>query len=413
MSGKKLSKNIIIYGLSNGLKSLVPFIMLPILTSYISAEGVGILSLIETSILFLSPFILLNLEAGIGVEYFKSDKINLSKYLTNGVLLSLISFSVVFVLFFFGKSFIEQVLDIPSEIVLLLPIFVLLRLIPTIVLVVFQAQQKAMNYLFFSVFQTIIDFGLSALFILILSHGYFGRLEGTYIAFFIATIMGVGILIKMDYFNLTFDQKKIKDVLQFGLPLIPHAIGGTIIAMSDRYFISFYDGNSQVGYYTVAYQIGALMLLFSRSVNQAWSPILYALLGDKNFKQIETFTSILFFTFIVVGLGVFLLSDLIFDLLINPTFYDAKPYFPWLLLGFIFQSLYFLFANFIFYSKKTTILATITFSGALLNLLLNYFLIKRLGVIGVAYSTAITWFLFLIATFLVAKFKIYRIEKFS
>lgn len=410
MSGKKLSKNIIIYGLSNGLKSLVPFVMLPILTTHISAEGVGLLSLVETSILFLTPIIFLNLEAGIGVEYFKLDTKNLAKYISNGVLLSFGIFLISQAIFFISQDLISQTFGLPGYLVLLLPIFVILRLIPTILLVIFQAKQKSVNYLFYSLSQTVFDFTLSALFIIYWKLGYQGRLQGTYIAFFIASIIGIIYIYKLGYIDFSISSKSIQRIIRFGVPLIPHAIGGTIIAMSDRYFVSIFSGNSEVGLYTVAYQIGALMLLFSLSVNQAWSPMLYDLLNKKDLKSVQKFTSILFILFLVIGVIVYFSTNLIFELLIDPSFYSAKTYVPFLLLGFIFQSIYFLFANFIFYSKKTQVLASITFSGAILNLILNYFFIKSYGVIGVAYSTAITWFLFMLATIIIVKLKFYKVD---
>ena len=407
MSGKKLSKNIIVYGLSNGLKSLVPFIMIPILTNYISSDEMGLLSLIETTILFLTPFIILNLDAGTSVEYFKSTKPDLAKFISNGLVLSFISFIVISLIFFFLKDFISEVLVIPSTLILLLPIFVLLRLIPTITLILFQAKQQPVSYLFFSVFQTIFDFSLSTLFIIILSHGYLGRLEGTYIAFFIATLIGIYIVHKMGYFNFRISKVQLQRVLTFGIPLIPHAVGATLLAMSDRYFISYFEGNSYVGLYTVSYQIGALMLLFSRSVNQAWSPMLFDLLKNKNYQKAKLFTGFLFGIFLLIGVMIYFSSGLLFHYFVNPSFFEAKLYFGALLLGFVFQSLYMLFANFIFFSKRTKTLAIITFVSTILNLFLNYILIKEQGVIGVAYATAITWFIYFLTTFLVVKMKIY------
>ena len=407
MSGKKLSKNIIIYGLSNGLKSLVPFIMLPILTSYISAEGYGLLSIIETSILFLTPFILLNVESGASVEYHKSSKNEVRKYISNGIIIALGSFIAVFILFYFTRNLIGDFLEIPPSTILLLPIFVILRLIPSMVLILFQAQQKAFSYLTFSLLQTVVDFGLSALFVMHLLYGFMGRLEGTYGAFFLFTIIGAVVINKMGYLKLSVSVSKMKEVLSFGLPLIPHVIGATIIALSDRFFISHYQGAEEVGFYTVSYQIGAILLLFSRSVNQAWGPMLYGLIKTKDFKTIEKITAWLFMTFIGVCGLVYISSDFIFEILIDPSFFSAKNYFPFLLLGFLFQSLYFLFTNFIFYQKRTEILATITFSCAVINLVLNYILINKYGVIGVAIATAITWFLYFLTTFLVVKVNIY------
>lgn len=402
---KKLSKDILIYGISNGLQSLVPFFMLPILTSAISAEGYGLLSLIETSVLFLIPFIMLNLEAGILVEFYKVEKKELNIYITNGILISLSSFLIISILFFITHNFIAKILAIPPELILLLPILVILRLIPTIVLVLYQAEQSAIKYLTFSISQTIVDFSLSVFFVMVIKYGYVGRLSSIYLAFFLFTIIGIFVLYKRKYINYTFSKRKIVEILKFGVPLIPHTIGGIIIIMSGRYFISYFKGNSLVGLYTVAYQIGGLVLLFSRSVNQAWSPILFNLLKEKKIDNAFKITKILFVLFILVCGVVFLSSNFLFNILVNKSYIGAKEYFPFLLLGFLFQSLYFLFANFIFYSKKTEFLAMITFSGALLNLILNYILIKIYGVIGIAYSNAITWFFFLLLVFMVFKRK--------
>ena len=406
MSVKKLSKNIIIYGLSNGLKSLVPFIMMPILTTYISAEGYGLLSIIETSLLFITPFIILNLEGFVSVQFFKSSKEELKNYIGNGIFLSLASFVVTFILFYLFKDFLSSALEISPNLLLLLPVFVVLKLVPTIVLVLYQAQQKAISYFAFSITQTLVDFGLSTLFIMLLLRGYEGRLEGIYLAFFIFNIIGAFLLYRMGYLSFSLSKEKMKSILDFGTPLIPHAIGGTIIALSDRYFVTYFEGYAQTGFYTAAYQIGAIMLLFSRSVNQAWTPMLYDLIKKKSFDQIAKFTATLFLTFALVGLATYLLSDTLFEYMVDPSYYNAKEYFPLLLLGFVLQSFYFLYSGFIFYAKRTKLLASITFTGAIVNLSLNYILIQNMGVIGVAYATVITWGVFLIATFIAYQFSI-------
>ena len=406
MSGKKLSKNIVIYGLSNGLKSLVPFIMLPLLTGYISASEYGTLSIIETTLLFLTPFIILNFDGFLSVEYFKSNKEELSQYISNGVFLTLLAFLFTFILFFIVQTPLSAVLSISTSILLVLPILVLLKYIPTMVLVLFQAQQKSISYLLFSLLQTIVDYGLSSLFIIIFLKGYVGRLIGIYGAFFLFTILGVLVLYRMQYLDFSWSKEKIKQILNFGLPLIPHAIGGTVIALSDRYFISYFVNNEELGFYTASYQISAVMLLVSRSVNQAWSPMLFELIKTRKVKQINRFIWMLLIGFSTFGVLTYLSADILFDLLVDPSFYAAKIYFPILLLGFVLQSFYFVFSGFIFYTKRTRILASISFTAALINLILNYILIHKMGVIGVAYATVITWSIFLASTFLIYQFRI-------
>jgi len=390
---KLLSKNILIYGGTNALKSLVPLFMLPILTTHLTLEDFGILSIVETTILFLTPFILLNINAAINVEYFQLEHFELKKYITNALFLSTISFFLIIVLVTILQKSLINFLHLDSTIVVWIVVFALLRVISSVVLGLYQSRQESVKFATFTLIQTAFDFLLSYIFVVIYQYGYLGRLAGMYSVYAIFSIIGIYLLFKMDYIGkVTF--KYTKDILHFGLPLIPHAVSGTVMAMSDRYFISYFEGNAQVGLYTVAYQISALMLLVGMSVNQAWSPMFFRFLKEKKIYQVKKVTLLLFLFFIIVAICVYLLKDMLFSIFVDASFYIAKEYFGWLLLGFIFQSFYFLVTNFLFFEKKTKLLASITLIGATLNIILNYILIKEFGTIGVAYATAITWFLF-------------------
>jgi O-antigen/teichoic acid export membrane protein len=284
-----------------------------------------------------------------------------------------------------------------------LVLFTFLRVLSTIILVIFQASQRPKLYAYFSISQTIIDFSISYYLVVVLQYSITGRIAGVYISFFIFMLLALYLLYKMDYFKEKFTFKYTKEILSFGIPLIPHAIGGMILAMSDRYFISYFIGNSEVGLYTVAYQVSAVLLLVSMSINQAWSPIFFRLMKDENHEKINKVISILFFLFLLCTVFTYYFSSVIYTHFIDIRFHDSKVYFLYLLLGFTFQSFYFLFTNYLFYYKKTALLSSITFLGALLNLILNYFFIKIYGTIGVAYATAITWFFYFIVVFVMVK----------
>jgi len=401
---KKLSSNVLIYGGTNALKSLVPFLMLPILTAYISPKEYGVLSIIETTILFLIPFIMLNINGAINVEYFRTNsKKEYKQYVINAINLSFIAFLLVFFVLTFFASDISALLKMDKKWIELLAFFTFLRVLSTIVLVIFQASQKAKKYAFFSIAQTLVDFGLSYYFVVILSYGIVGRLNGVYGSFFLFTLVALLLLYKMEYFKEKITFKYTKEILSFGIPLIPHSIGGIILAMSDRYFISYYIGNSEVGFYTVAYQVAAVLLLISTSINQAWSPMFFGLMKNRDYKKIDKIIIFLSIFFLFSAIVIYFISSYIYLYFIDSKFYPSKIYFIYLLLGFLFQSLYFLFTNYLFYYKKTSSLSAITFSGAIINIILNYILIKVYGSIGVAYATMITWFLYFITVYAISK----------
>jgi len=402
---KKLTSDIIIYGGTNALKSLVPFLMLPILTIYISPNEYGELALIETTILFLLPFIMLNINGAINVEFFhQENKSEYKQYVVNAIIISFLAFLLVSLLLYLFKNTISALINIDLIFVEFLTVFTFLRVLTSVILVIFQASRQVYSYASFSIFQTIVDFTISYYLIAILQYGIKGRLIGIYGSFFIFSILAIYILYRMGYFKDKLTFRYTKEILSFGIPLIPHSIGGIILAMSDRYFISYYAGNSEVGLYTVAYQISAVLLLISMSINQAWSPMFFRLMKDNRHDYINKFIISLCTVYMISAISIYFLSPFIYDNFIDIKFHNSQIYFSFLLLGFLFQSLYFLFANYLFYYKKTALLGIITFTGATINLILNFILIKQHGVIGVAYATAITWFLYFVSVTVIAKY---------
>jgi len=404
---KRLSQDIIIYGVTNALRSLVPFLMLPILTAYLSTDDFGVLSLIEVSILLLFPLVSLNVYTGVNVEYFHLTKGQLGSYITNALLLAFASLSVWLVMALLFTDSLMSWLHLSSGLIVLLPIFAFLRLFPQLLLGILQVEQKAKHYLTVTLVQTLIDFALSYVLVVVYLKGYIGRLEGMYVSILVLCLFTLYYLYKEDLLASP-TLRYSKQILDFSLPLIPHVLGGVIIAMSDRYFISYYAGNESLALYTVAYQVSALMLLFGTSINQAWNPFLFRLLKKENQVKVSVKYSLgLLLLFLGVGTLLYVMKSLLFFIFVDADYYGAKVYFPWLLLGFMFQSFYFLVTNYLFFKKHTKVLASITALGAVLNLILNYYFMQWYGVMGVAYATTLTWGIFFIVVGIVT-IKLYR-----
>lgn len=411
MSTKKLSKNVIIYGVSNVLKSLVPFIMLPILTNYISPQGYGVLSIIETIFLFVTPLVILNSDGFISVKYHQGTADQLKSYISNAILISTLATGVFTVLALIFQNPLTSTLKINAYWILIIPMLTFLKVIPTITQVIFQAKQEPINHFLLSFFQTLTDFAASYILVVVFLWGFEGRVIGTFLAFALFSLIGLIVLYRLNYLSFSFSILRMKEILNFGLPLLPHALGTTSIALADRFFISYFQTSQEVGLYATAYQVSALMILFSRSVNQGWAPMLYQNLAKKNYSLVNKIIPVLFISFCMVGIVTFFLRDFIFDLLIAPEFHGAKNYFGYLLIGFIFQSFYFLVSGFFFFYHKTKLLAITTLITAVINLVLNYFLIQYYGVYGVAYATVISSILYFALTVLLYFYRIRPIMK--
>lgn len=392
-------KNLIVYGGVNGVKSLVPLLMLPILTAYLTVNDFAQLALIETTILFVTPFILMNINGSISVEYYHLSKDELSGYIVNALTLSFFLFFFFLLLVTIFSEVLDYIFDIRSEILQLVIVFGMLRVVTTVVLGLYHIRSESNRFALFSILQIIIDFSFSYFLVVILNLGSDGRLGGIYGAFMACSVIGIMELKRMGYLN-NISFQYTKKILSFGLPMIPHAVGGTVIAMSDRYFINYFHGSEQLALYVVAYQVSAVMLLVGVTVNQVWVPILFSMLKENKYKKSYLYLLVSTCFFVVISIVIAFMQDWLFYLFVDAKYSGASVFFNWLLLGYLFQSLYMVVSSYLFFYKKTHILAATTVFSATLNLILNYIFILEYGSIGAAYASALIWACFFIFTLL-------------
>lgn len=104
--------------------------------------------------------------------------------------------------------------------------------------------------------------------------------------------------------------------------------------------------SATAGIYAVGYQIGMIISMLTTAFNKEWSPYMFKILSNnptmQDKRRVVKFTYIYFLAILFI------------------TF------------AFAFQSMYFMVTNYIFYVKKTYILAYVTFSTALVHIGLLY-----------------------------------------
>ena len=88
-------------------------------------------------------------------------------------------------------------------------------------------------------------------------------------------------------------------------------------------------------------------------------------------------------------------------------FSRASSFVVWIALGYAFSGMYYMVVNYIFYAKKTVLLAKLTFFTAILNIGLNYVLITYNGAIGAAQATTITMLLGFVFTWILSN-RVYK-----
>ncbi|MEI7423449.1 MAG: oligosaccharide flippase family protein [Prolixibacteraceae bacterium] len=399
-----LFKNSSVYTIASFTNAAIPFLLLPILTKYLTTSDYGIISMFSTVVAFLIPFVGFNLDAAVTRRFYSKDT-DLATYLWNSLLI-LISTTIFSIgLFFAFRNTIEIYTKIPVNWLLLIPVVASAQFLCSLNLVLWQVREKPFKYAIFQILQSALNASLTILFVVVLFNNWKGRILSIVISTSVFALIAVFVFWKQNDIKILFKYSYLKNALRYGGGLIPHALGGSLILLTNRFFLTKMVNIDESGLYGVANQICSIIPFITFSFNNAFVPWLYKKLAENkeiDKRNIVKFTYAYFVIILLFGLIYYLFQPLIFNIFIGKQFHTAIQYSLWILLGFAFQGMYFMVTNYILYSEKTHIIATITIFIGIVNIPLNYLLITLFGGIGAAISFAAIFFIYFIATWLVS-----------
>ncbi|CAM4139245.1 lipopolysaccharide biosynthesis protein [Zobellia nedashkovskayae] len=407
MNNRKLFKNISFFTLFNVVNSAIPFLLLPILTTYLSPDDYAIIDIFFNVSLIATPIVGLSVVQSISRYYF--EDVDLPKFITT-VFLVLVSSGLFFMLIsavitFLAKGFIESY-NFPPFIIIVAVCYVIFSQVSEILLILWRVSYKTLQFGVFRVSKTILDLGLSVILIVCFKMGWEGRLIPQFLVAFLFCIIAFFLLYRNGFLSiLRMDKVYKKEALSFSLPLVFHTLGGNLIGFSDRFFILFMLGLSEVGIYSVGYQIGMVIALLQNSFNQAWVPFFFGKLKEDNYAEKVRIVKISYAYFLLIlflVLVFYILTPFIYKYFIGSAFTTGSAVVLWILLGYAFNGMYKMVANYLFYLKKTKLIAYMTLGSAILNLILNYLLIHKNGILGAAQATTITFFVLFLGVFILS-----------
>jgi len=407
MNNKKLLKNISFFTFFNVVNSAIPFLLLPVLTTYLSPEDYGIIDIFLNISLIATPIIGLSIVQSISRFYF--EDIDLPKFITTVFTLLLLIGSVVVALgsliAWVAKDFLNDY-GFPPFVILFALGYTILSQISEVLLILWRVSYKTIKFGLFRIVKTVFDLGLSVVLIVNYGMGWEGRLFpqlGVALFFAIAACI---FLVKNEFLLRPKIHKHYKkEALSFSLPLVFHTLGGHVIGFSDRFFILFMLGLSNVGIYSVGYQVGMVVALLQTSFNQAWVPFFFEKLKEnKNREKLRLvkITYAYFVLMLVLATVFYFLTPLIFRYFIGESFENGAGVVGWVLMGYAFQGMYKMVVNYLFYLKKTKLIAICTFFTVVVNIALNYFLIGMNGIDGAAQATLISFVVLFTIVFLIS-----------
>ncbi len=184
-------------------------------------------------------------------------------------------------------------------------------------------------------------------------------------------------------------RKELKMILQFSIPLIPAALAMLALDITDRFVIAQKMSLNELGVYSVGAKFPTILTLLIASFSMALAPIVI-----ENYKLESTKIRLqkLIRNYFIIG-GIFVLILALFSqetilVFTNSNYLEAYKIMPLLYLVAFINGIS-MFSLGIFLSNKTYIQSIINTLAAVLNLLLNLWLVPIYGILGAAISTLI------------------------
>jgi O-antigen/teichoic acid export membrane protein len=391
-SGNSLASNTLIYSVSSIINSAIPFLLLPVLTNFLTPVEYGRVSTFLVVVSIASIFVTLELHGIISVVYYKNRHL-VRKYIFNIITIATLACGCIVMITCLLANTIEEAIELPLKWILVGELVAFFQFISLVNLTIWQLDQKAKYFGAFQISNTLLNYGISVLLIVYLGYGDKGRIVAVLLSALVFACFSIAYL----HFNrkLVFGLNKevIKDSLKFGIPLLPHALSTWMVIGLDRIFINNYAGVEQNGIYTTGFQIASLISIVGVSFNKAFIPFLFKNLSNNDLQSKVKVVKVTYLYFIVLLLSAVALaisSPLLLSILVDEKYYAANDYILWIALGAAADGMYYGVVNYIFYVKKTGKLAYVTFLSGLLHVLLSFLLIPEIGALGAAYSTVTT-----------------------
>lgn len=343
----------------------------------------------------LGAFVGLSAAGAAGRKYYDDNVTDaeLGRYIGSCLQLLVISVVVVFIPMLILRDSLSNWLGLDRKWILWAVGLSAFMVVVNLRLGQWQVRKNARSYGAIQVSKSILDLGFSLLFVVVLLLGADGRISAQILATGLFALLALWLL-KRDKLLcvLVWNKAHYKEIVRFGVPLIPHVGGVFLLASADRFIINSELGLADAGVYMVAVQLAMGVALIFDAVNKAYIPWLFEKLRENDLHQKKKIVRYTYLWYLVIMAGAiagFFVGPLVVRLIAGPGYEQAGELIGWLLLGQAFGGMYLMVTNYIFYSKRTGLLSAATITSGLLNLLLLLVLIKLLGLAGAAISFAI------------------------
>lgn len=391
---KALVSGTILYAVGYLLSRLQIFFILPFILKMLTPGEYGVIEALAVLNLLVTIFTVCNFDTGVTTFYHDQNEEQRKLLVGNGFLMCLLNGSALFFgSLFFSKQLASLVFSSGQygyELVLGVSGAVLGAMMH-FNSVVIRLNGKPRQYNYVLVFNTLVITVVSIFLVNILQYGVRGYLWGIVIGNTFTLLLSTYLL-----WNQLAWGKGIywgKKYWAVALPMLPVALAGWSLTIVDRNLLVHYRSLSEVGIYGFASKMASIASILWGPFLLAWTP--FAMAEWKSGNPKINFPKVLNYFFVFGGLvtvSVAFLNPILVKIFFPASYEHAAKYVGVLVICNFFNIAYYFPYTTLMHAKKLKYVSYGFVVGALINFLINLYMIPRWGIMGAVVANFVGYF---------------------
>ena len=400
MNNSNFSKSVAWYGFGNLFIRSLSFILLPLYSNLISTEEFGNFALLMSAYAIGVVLYQFGMQGALNKFFIEEESEEKKKLIFSSIFNSIILIGIIFTaIFWFTAPQISIIIFDNTKYSYLLILIIITILVETLtffILFLLKTKELARKAVTYSIIGGVINLLLNIILVYYYRLGVPGIILSQFIASTILLFLLINI-IRYDYIP-KIDGAIFRIILRFSFPLLLANLLTAGVNVADRFILNHLMGREEVGIYSFSYRIAIVMNVFVASFSTAWNPHSLNLFYSKDYKQAfgKTLTKLVALSCVLL-LVVSLFARHLFELniynisIFNPAYKAGVVIIPLVLIGYIFNGISSFYSVYPAISNKTYhfLFADLIAFGS--NIILNFVLIPKIGILGAAFATAVSF----------------------
>jgi O-antigen/teichoic acid export membrane protein len=392
-----LARGTVVYGFGEVLGRILTFLLLPVFTAYLSPADYGVVSIVSTLAVVLTPVFSLGLGAGIAPSYFENKNVERKRKTINTTVTILVfSTTILVCVGVFGAGLWSRILfqsSAYSQYVRLGFITAALTILAIPLRQFLQFEERAQLYVTFASATIVATTCASVFAVVWLRRGALGMLEANLLGQAVALVLFVFPVIR--WIRFAINRPLAQELLRLSVPLVPAFAFVFVIQQGSKYVLQWLHGLNEVGVYSLGFSVGIVVNLVVVAFQNAWVPYFMSFADEPDQARI-VYGRVLTYYFFGIGalsLSLFAVARPLVLFMTHPAFYGA-----WRVIGLSATAQALAGAATIllpgmYIAKEVQYIGLLQGTAGAASIVLDLALIPRFGIVGASLALVLSYVL--------------------